>query len=101
MRDADAMSSRFPGRFLSRGLAGVLLLAPILYVASIGPVLRLTSFGGESIRPVHDFYHPLFYACSRHWFPPIHSYLHWWKVELREFDDGSNWFIVNPATKSG
>lgn len=86
--------------FLSRTVAGILLLLPALHVASIGPVLRLTSFEGESIKPVHGFYRPLFYACSENRFPLLRVYLRWWKVELREYDDGSNWFIVNPAVKS-
>ena len=56
---------------------GVLLLLPVLYVASIGPALRLTLNGEISLYTYRDVYRPIRWIGRRS--PAFHRSIEWWQ----------------------
>jgi hypothetical protein len=62
----------------------LIILPPVLYVASVEPVARVVQETGGNIEPVAVAYAPLVWGARKSW--PIHTalrwYLHQWGYDL-------------------
>ena len=74
---------------------GVVLALPLLYVASSGPMLRLSARNPTGERSACTFYEPLFHVTTHPGLGrPMSAYLRLWHVTPVDFgDQTSQWFI--------
>lgn len=79
-------------------MAAMLAALPVLYIASSGPVLRLSTRNPAAERRACAFYEPLFRLTTRPDLgPPTIAYLRLWDVTAVDFGDQiTQWVILTP-----